>query len=54
MTFSVVTVVKSHDGSSMPPHGKVSNCVAIAIYVKNSLRRIPACSTQSVSLLSRA
>ena len=39
---------------SMPPHGKVSKCVAIAIYVKNSLRSIPSCSAQSVSLFSRA
>ena len=25
----------------MPPHGKVSKCVAIAIYVKNCLRYVP-------------
>ena len=32
----------------MPPRGKVSECVVIAIYVKNSLRSVPTCSTQSV------
>ena len=38
----------------MPTHGKISKCVVIAIYVKNSLRIVPPCSTESVSLFSRA
>ena len=39
---------------SMSLHGKVSKCVAIAIHVKNSLRRVLPCITSSVSLFSRA